>query len=227
MVLIVLTLAACYTPSNRDLTVLDREPKKPLIGRTPEPTASDAIIERARAFYLTGTEDAYYKNLDHTTTEFRNAVINDLIIVSDNNEKYWRLEIKEIINERQIALDIGALLFSTAGSVVPHASLAKIFSGTSTFVQGSNTAWDKRYIGEQTVDVIINAVIAERLKKKSEILESMKTDITEYRVSDGIRDAVAYDSLLTVQAGVSAIQQNTSKQLSDASIKVSDAHPKP
>jgi hypothetical protein len=124
-------------------------------------------------------------------------------------------------------LDIGALLFSTAGSVVPHASLAKIFSGTSTFFQGSNSAWDKRYIGEQTVDVIINAVMAERLKKKAEILTSMRTDLNSYRVSDGIRDVVAYDSLLTLQAGVSALQQNTAAKLDDASTNLANALPTP
>ena len=153
--------------------------------------------------------------------QLRNAVVNDLLIVSDDNEKKWRSQVKDAINTREIALDIGALLFSTAGSVVPHASLAKIFSGTSTGVQGANTAWDKRYIGEQTIDLVINSVASARLTKKADILNSLqKQAVEDYGISDGIRDAVEYDSLLTLQVGVSTLQQNTAQKSNDATQKI-------
>ncbi|MDP9007897.1 MAG: hypothetical protein M3N91_04165 [Pseudomonadota bacterium] len=87
--------------------------------------------------------------------------------------------------------------------------------------------WDKRYIGDQTVDVVINAVAAARLNKKAEILSSLQiSEMKRYGMSDGVRDAVEYDSLLTLQVGVSALQQGTAEKLNLASDAVDTIHKK-
>jgi hypothetical protein len=194
---------------NRDEPVLDQGSRQ-------------AVLSRVTNYYVKGQTGAY-SQYQAGSKELRNAVINDLIIVSDSNERLWRESLKSDINVRQIALDIAGIVSASAGGVVSSTSLAKALSASSAAFQGINTAWDRRYIAEKSIDSIINAVGIERNNKKAQIIDSMKLSVDQYGISDGVRDAIEYDRLLTADVGVSAIESATASELKTSKKAVSDA----
>jgi hypothetical protein len=207
-----LSLCGCSVlfPAKRDSPVLDD-------------ATLDDLRTRVTDFYRDNDNMKHYPGYERHTRALRDRIINDLLILSDSNEKKWRTQVKEVVNDRQIALDTLSIVFSTAGAV-SSARLSHIFSASSSGTQGINATWDRRYLAEKSIDSAINAVGIERAKQKTLIIHNMKTlGIDEYGISDGVRDAVAYDELLTLEVGVSAIENSTSKALSEASKGLNDA----
>lgn len=161
-----------------------------------------------------------YPGYKANSKELRNAVINDLLVISDTREKKWRITLKDEVSIRQIGIDSLGIGLAAAGSVA-SASLSQIFSAGSAAAQSINSSWDNRYIAERSIDSIMNAVSIERAKQKYQIIINMKRSINEYGVSDGIRDVIEYDQLLALQVGVSAIENSTTASL-DAAKKALD-----
>ena len=143
----------------------------------------------------------------------RNWCSNQLFMLSDERFTIWRASLRRETVLHKTLFDSLSIAFSAAASVI-STPLGQIFSAVSTGIAGIGKSYDKNFLADQTIDAIVGAIELLRTKEKTVILTNLQNkEPKDYTVSDAVRDAIQYDSLIGIDVGIAELTKNTNAEL--------------
>lgn len=162
------------------------------------------------------TAERPYNTLLLASKQERNSFISELVAYSDMRFKEWKVTLKTMIDIKSNAFGAAAIALSAGGSLTPT-PLSNILSGGSAALQGIDKLLSSVVLSGNTIEAITNAIEIARKRQLALIEINKSKEVADYTVADGFRDAVAYDSLITLDVGINELSAVASKKLSEES----------
>jgi hypothetical protein len=229
--------AACATPGGGSLGIVALDPNQHVSGAEPllgtrgrecnaasllavfaPPPAADPVgtkidlctsYQRAIGWALkahpnTGSNLSYSK-------EARNEVIGMLMAESDVKCDRYTQFIEQYNSNIQSGGGILTHAATTLAAIATGGTAQALSTGASIATNASGQI-TKGHFHEQTIPVIVAAYQVARTAVRQEVDQGMKSDVPDYAVSQGIRDAFRYHSNCSVVSGIRQASQAVQQQ---------------
>jgi hypothetical protein len=142
--------------------------------------------------------------------EVRNEMIERGLTVIDSNYANF-------VNQLYVSRSSGNFIADTIeittsgviGSLQGPAQTLRVLGIGLTAFQGGRTAFDQDFFNKETTSILINQMDTNRSKEYELILTNKNKDISDYPISEAIKDIVNYYNAGTLVRALSALSQQT------------------
>ena len=185
----------------------------------------DALVKKY------STDDSWYteyldavKANDLTKAKaLRDQTLYDLIWLS--NDRYASFE--NSLNSDSATIDtastVTSLASTTAATITRAPGTKSILAGISTFVTGTDTAFNSNFFQSKARTAIIAAMRSGRVEVLTKITTGISQTVDKYSLSQGLTDVLDYNEAGTVVSAVNTIEDNAKQQKDQAQTKANQA----
>jgi hypothetical protein len=162
--------------------------------------------------YVYKSDEAFAMALDAALREFdpnatdakvrRNRIQDRLILASNDLCENYKSRMKQKQSRFNFWSGSAATLFGAAGSLIPHAATAKIFSGLAGATTGIRAEYNQDYFADVAAHVITKAISLRRATMLAEFEKNRKEDATSYTIERALADAVNYHGACSLVGGL-------------------------
>lgn len=149
--------------------------------------------------------DAALKEFDPQSTDAaarRNRIQDRLILASNDLCENYKSRMKQKQSRFNFWSGTAATLFGAAGSLIPHAATAKIFSGLAGVATGTRAEYNQDYFADAAAHVITKSISLRRVTMLTEIETQRKKDIAGYTLERSLADAINYHGACSLVGGL-------------------------
>lgn len=144
--------------------------------------------------------DSSYERTDRTIR--RNAAQARLLIASDRRCGRYTQYLKKKQADRNFWLGITSTAFATMGALIPGLRGAQNLAGASAFTGATRSEYNQDYFANLTASVITRGIEDKRKEALVAIGKRRGDSYEQYPIQVAIDDAVRYDSMCNVVAGL-------------------------
>ncbi len=185
--------------------------------RALDPESVIEALETDKQFRLEELVLSYYKAKDNKARrEIRNLLIDVGIILID---QHFELFVREYSTDRKdfdAGMEIGSMATAAVATIVTPAVTKSILSAISGGLTAAKTVVDKTYFYDQTMQVIIKQMDAQRRSASVALLLGIPKSIENYPLSAALLDLHRYYTAGTIDGALAGIQQNAAIEAEEA-----------
>lgn len=178
------------------------------------------INSRANA-YLTARQNGYYAALSANDKKAqRDDAIEDVLAMIDSNYQDYinRLQTRRATTD--FIADVVELGTGAAAGIAKGERPNQILGIALTAFRGGRKSMELNFYKEQTVPILITKMDGNRAKVYAEILHKKSKPVTEYSLSEAIRDMVTYYNAGTLVRAFTELTKDTSAQTQQSEKRV-------
>jgi len=155
----------------------------------------------------------------------RNDLLNDLIRAIDLNYYHWEKLLYDKKSFSDFGIDTAVLGLGSAGTYGVAASTVKVLSAISASLTGTRAAFDSNVLQKQAIPAVIAKMRALRAERMKDLQSGMMKKVgrgytprpwSEYSITQGLNDLVAYYNAGTFVGAIAGIQADAGKQQKEA-----------
>ncbi len=132
----------------------------------------------------------------------RNGVQSRLLTASDRRCGRYSQFLKKKQSDRNFQFGVASSVFSTLGALVPGLRGAQNLSGLSALTSGVRAEYNQDYFANLTASVITRGIEEKRKVAMEDIARRRGEAYDNYSVQQAVEDAVRYDSMCNIVAGL-------------------------
>lgn len=136
----------------------------------------------------------------------RNVIITELMFLVDQEYARDRQALRWGRAHADFLSDIVVLGLNSAAALLGGESIKTILSVTSAAIVGTEASFNKSYFEDLTTKALITTMDSVRAEKEAQMLQSMFLEITEYRMSEAIRDIGDYFNSGTIAVAIQHLE---------------------
>ncbi len=164
--------------------------------------------------------------------EARNDLLNDLIRAIDLNYYHWEKLLYDKKSFSDFGVDTAVLGLGSAGTYGVAQSTVKVLSAISGSLTGTRAAFDSNVLQKNAIPAIIVKMRALRAERLKYLRGGMMKKVggvyqprpwSEYSLTLGLNDLVAYYNAGTFVGAIAGIQADAGKQQKDAEATTASA----
>lgn len=137
-----------------------------------------------------------------TTPELRNALIQDLLTISDRSCARHQASIIAGLNTWNVATGSVSNLLSAVGTVAGGESAKAALSAGASFTNSSRSLVNEEVYAKAIGTTIVRATMVAREKQAAVISKGMQSSLSEYPVKEGLRDVYNYQNKCSFYYGL-------------------------
>jgi hypothetical protein len=155
--------------------------------------------------------------------EIRNSILFEQMRLIDSAYYDYESKIRKGIDGKKLFVDISSMSISGIATIAGGAGVKSLLALIDTGLKGASSAYDNDYLEGKAVDMIISEMRAARAKAATKIIESMKDELCQYSIENGIFDLGSYlrvgsvdNALISLSASASNLANNAETELRNA-----------
>lgn len=137
-----------------------------------------------------------------TTVDLRNALIEDLLTISDRSCARHQASIIAGLNTWNVATGTLSSLLSAVGTVAGGESAKAALSAGASFTNSTRSLVNEEVYAKAIGTTIVRATMVAREKQVAEISNGMMKSLTAYPVKAGLRDVYNYQNRCSFYYGL-------------------------
>lgn len=137
-----------------------------------------------------------------TTIDLRNALIEDLLTISDRSCARHQASVIAGLNTWNVTTGTLSSLLSALGTVTGGESAKAALSAAAGFTNSTRSLVNEEVYAKAIGTTIVRATMAAREKQIAEISEGMRKTVAEYSVKAGLRDVYNYQNKCSFYFGL-------------------------
>lgn len=172
---------------------------------------------------LNSLQDAEIVNPGSITTTRRNSIIQARLAELDILYNEYERQLSNDIRSGNFGFSLAQLLVGTAGTL-SGASASQNLSAASAVLAGSQAAYDRDILLDQTLQAAVSQMRANRNNIKTRILQRFSSSTTEYTLQMALSDLTAYEQAGSLSSALASISEAAAdqRQVSEATLEVAE-----
>jgi len=187
----------------------------------PQTTITPKLVANIDSYYETKTM-ADLKTAVGSDKAKRNAVLQELILLSDHRYDEFVTRFHQGDATLQATFDSIALSLTTAAGIVSGGA-APILAGVAAGTQGTQAILNSRFLRDKTTESIIKIMDAQRAALKEPIIEKMaKAGYAAYPIEAGVADVLEMHRAGSIVRALVALSVEAGKKKTSAERKLDE-----